>query len=194
MESPDKLSVQFCIDLVDGVKPVINLKNEKFINKISIQEPIVAILEAQKNYSDLALQSNGFRLKSRKLDIAVVQKNISIYSQKSCKLILQKNNNVLNAELWEIFKALGIALRETASRKAYKITVFSNSQMAIRKIQIAKTGVGQALKAQIVEKAKKLEVSRKKVTIRWIPSYSKIKKNELVNKAGKKLLQGKKQV
>ena len=50
--------------------------------------------------------------------------------------------------------------------KAYKVTVFSNSQKAIRKIQAAKTGAGQALRAQIVKRAKELKASRREMTIR----------------------------
>lgn len=72
-----QVSVQFCIDLADGVKPVINLKNKKFVDKISIQKPRVAILKAQRDNSDLALLSNGFKLKSRKVGIAVIWKNAS---------------------------------------------------------------------------------------------------------------------
>lgn len=67
-----QVSVQFCIDPANGVKPVINLRDEKFVGKISIQEPTVAILEAQRDNSDLALWSNGSRLKSGKVGAAVV--------------------------------------------------------------------------------------------------------------------------
>lgn len=66
-------------------------------------------------------------------------------------MALGKNEYVLDAKLWGVSEALDIALRETAPRKAYKVTVFSNSQTAIRKIQAAKTEVGQALRAQIVK-------------------------------------------
>ncbi len=50
------------------------------------------------------------------------------------KLALGKNKEVLDAELWGVSEALGVALRETALRKPYKVIVFSDSQMAIRKL------------------------------------------------------------
>lgn len=105
-------------------------------------------------------------------------------------MALQKNKDVLDAELWGISEALGIALRETAPKKAYKVTVFSNSQTAIRKIQAAKIGVGQALRAQIVKRAKGLKTSGREVTIRWVASHNKIEGNKLANKAAKEAAAG----
>lgn len=38
------------------------------------------------------------------------------------------NKEILDAELWGIFEALKIALKKNTSRKACRITVFSDSQ------------------------------------------------------------------
>ena len=103
-----------------------------------------------------------------------------------------KNKDVLDVELWRVSKVLGIMLRETAPKKAYKVTVFSNSQTAIRKIQVAKTEASQTLRAQIVKKAMELKANKRKVTIRCVPSYSKIEGNELADKAAKKAAEGRK--
>ena len=75
------------------------------------------------------------------------------------------NKEVLDAELWGVSEALGVALRKTTPRKLYKVTVFSDSQTAIKKIQRSKTRPSQALKAQIVKKAKQLQSRDSKVTI-----------------------------
>lgn len=53
---------------------------------------------------------------------------------------------MLNVELQRVSKVLNIALRKTNFRKAYKVTVFSNSQIAIRKTQAAKTRANQTLR------------------------------------------------
>lgn len=98
---------------------------------------------------------------------------------------LIKNKEVLDAELWGVSEALGVALRETALRKTYKVTVFSDSQTAIRKLQGSKNGAVQALKAQIVKRAKQIQTGGREVTIRWIPSHSKIEGNEQADKAAK---------
>ena len=93
-----QVSVQFCIDPADGVEPVVNLRDEKFVGKFSIHEPTVAILEAQRDNSDLALWSDGSKLESGKVGAAVVWKNTSADSWRSCKLALGKNKDVLDAE------------------------------------------------------------------------------------------------
>lgn len=79
---------------------------------------------------------------------------------------MEKNKEALDAEIWGISEVLDIALRETASKKAQKITVFSNSQTAIKKLQKSKNGVGQTLKAQIVKRAKQFQTWGRKVIIR----------------------------
>ena len=52
------MTLDFCINLVDGVEPIRNLKHEEFLDKISIQKPKATVSDAQKNKSDLALWSN----------------------------------------------------------------------------------------------------------------------------------------
>ncbi len=90
------------------------------------------------------------------------------------KKIKKKNKGVLDAELWGLSEALGVALKETALRNLYKVTVFSDSQTVIRKLQGSISGTGQALRAQIVKRAKLLQTRGSEVTIQWVPSHSKI--------------------
>ena len=78
-----------------------------------------------------------------------------------------------------------MALRETALRKACKITVFSDSQVAIRKLQGLKNNAGQTLRTQIIKRVKQLPTRGREVTVRWIPSHSKIEGNEQADKAAK---------
>lgn len=61
---------------MDGVKSVINLKNEKFFGKLFIKEPKTAILQTQKNKSDLSLWLDRSQPKSRKISIIVVLRDI----------------------------------------------------------------------------------------------------------------------
>ena len=72
----------------------------------------------------------------------MVCKNSPVDSWKSCKLALGKNKEVLDAESWGLSEALGVALKETALKNSYKVTVFSDSQTAIRKLQGSITGGG----------------------------------------------------
>ena len=102
-----QVSVGFCIDPAEGVEPVINVKHEEFPGRIIVQEPTTAILEAKKDESDLVLWSDGSKLQSGKVSIAVVWKNTLFHGWKSCKMALGKNKEVLDAELWGISEAVG---------------------------------------------------------------------------------------
>lgn len=105
------------------------------------------------------------RLEFQKISAAIVWRDTSTDQWRSYKLALGKNKNVFNAKLQGIFEALGVALKKTITKKPYKVTVFFDFQMAIRKIQESKTRVGQTLKAQIVKKAKQLQSRSSKMTI-----------------------------
>ena len=87
--------------------------------------------------------------------------------------------------MWGISETLGVALRETALRKACKITVFLDSQTAIRKLQGSESNAGQALRTQVIKRVKQLQTRSGEVTVRWIPSHSKIEGNEQADKAAK---------
>ena len=115
----------------------------------------------------------------------MIWKNARANSWKSCKLALGKNKKVLDVELWGLSEALGIALKETALRNPYKVIVFSDSQTAIKKLQESISGTGQALRAQLVKRAKLLQTRGSEVTIQWVPSYSKVEGNKQANKAAK---------
>lgn len=82
------------------------------------------------------------------------------------KISLGKNKEISNAELWGIFKALKIALKKNISRKACKITVFSDSQVAIKQLQGFKNNAGQALKIQIYKQVRQRHTYDKKMIIR----------------------------
>ena len=91
----------------------------------------------------------------------------------------------LCGELWGLSEALSAALKETALRNSYKVTVFSDSQSGIKKLQESISGTGQALRAQIVKKAKPLQTRGSKVIIQWVPSHSKVEGNKRADKVAK---------
>lgn len=72
---------------------------------------------------------------------------------------------MLDVELQSISRVLRVALRKTIIKKLYKITVFLNFQMAIKKIQRFKIRADWVLKAQIIKKAKKFQSKSSKITV-----------------------------
>lgn len=88
-------------------------------------------------------------------------------------------------QLWGISDAVGVALREAAPRRTQKISIFSDSQAAIKELQDSKRNAGQALRIQIYRRVNQLQARGGKVTVRWIPSHSGIEGNEQADKAAK---------
>lgn len=164
---------------------MIHLKPAEFPGKVVIQEPKTAIGEAKKDVSDLALWSDGSKLESGGAGAAVIWKNSTSHRWNVRKVSLGKNKEMLDAELWGISEALKIAPKENTSRKAGTITVFSDSQAAIKQLQESKSNAGQALKIQIFKRAKQLHTHGGELVVRWIPGHSGIEGNEQADKAAK---------
>lgn len=144
-----QVSISFSIDPAYGVEPVVHQKPMEFPGKIIIQEAKAVIWEAKNDRSCLALWSDESKVELDGAGTAVVWKNPASHRWEVCKTTLGENKEVLDAELWGISQALKIALKETTPKKADRITVYSDAQMAIKQLQEAKSNVGQALRIQI---------------------------------------------
>jgi ribonuclease HI len=66
------------------------------------------------------------------------------------------------------------------------VTVFLDSQTAIRKIKSDYTGAGQSITKAIIAKTAILTVIRVSITIKWVLSYIGIEGNERADKLVKK--------
>jgi hypothetical protein len=66
------------------------------------------------------------------------------------------------------------------------VTVFSDSQTAIRRIRSDYTEAGQSITKAIIAKTAILAVIRISITIKWIPSHIRIEGNERADKLTKK--------
>lgn len=87
--------------------------------------------------------------------------------------------------MWGIFQALKMALIEISPKRADPITVYSDAQLAIWQLQVTNKE-GQVIITQITKQARQLQSNGGKVIIRWIPSHSRIEKNERADKTVKK--------
>ena len=141
---------------------MIHLILAEFPRKIVVQESKIAKEEAQKDRSGLALWVDGSKLESGGAGAAVVWKNPASQRWDVRKISLGKSKQVLEAELWGISEALKIALKENISGKARRITVFSDSQAAIKQLQCSKSNVGQTLN----NRARQLQTNGREVIVR----------------------------
>ncbi len=128
---------------------------------------------------------DGSKLDSGGAGTAVVWRNCLSRAWNICKIFLEKNKEILDAELWGISEALKVALKESTLRRVQRITIYSDSQIALKQLEGSKNNAGQVLRIQILKRAKQLHAQGKKLIARWIPSYQEIPGNKQADKAAK---------
>ena len=102
------------------------------------------------------------------------------------KVGLGLNKEIFDAEMWGISEAFKVAEQKTRQvRQPWIINIFCDSQTIINNLRSCDSGVGQALKMQIYQKAKKLGQQGHSIFIRWAPGHSGIEENKRADKAAK---------
>lgn len=76
------------------------------------------------------------KLSQGKIRVTISSRDKSLNSRKEHSVLLEGNNETLDAELWAIANALEVAKKETLNYQNTPITVFSNSQEALNAIQL----------------------------------------------------------
>ncbi len=101
-------------------------------------------------------------------------------------IFLGRNKEILDVELWAILEALDIAAKKTQNMTNAPVTIFCDSQEALKAIEYPPSHKrNRFLRGFIYDKTKKLKSNRHCVTIRWISSHSGLIGNERANKAAK---------
>ena len=89
---------------------------------------------------------------------AVCWRRKSLDSWKEKGVFLGNNKEILDAELWAILTALDVALKETLDAKDTSVTIFSDSQRALRVVgNPSSHKENRLLRSCIYGKADKLE-------------------------------------
>ncbi len=94
------MSIGFCINPAYGIELVIHQKHTEFPSKIIIKEIKTDISEAtKKDIFTLALWLDGSKVESGGAGTAIVWKNLSSHRWEVCKIMLEKNKEILDAKL-----------------------------------------------------------------------------------------------
>lgn len=138
-----------------------------------------ALKEAKKNRMGLVLWTDGSKLDKGKVGTAVCWKDKRLGQWKEKSIFLGKNKEILDAELWAILEALGIARKETINDKDMPITIFCDSQKALKTIQQPPSHQeNRVLRSLIYQKAGELQSNGYSTAIRWILSHPGLLGNE----------------
>ena len=68
--------------------------------------------------------TDGSKLDQRNTGVAICWKSRNLDQWKEKSYFLRKNKEILDAELWAIWKTLEIALKETTNTRGIPVTVF----------------------------------------------------------------------
>ena len=79
--------------------------------------------------------TDGSKLDQGNTGAAVCWKGRNLDQWKEKSYFLGKNKEILDAELWAIWKALEIELKETKNTRGIPVTVFCDSQRALEAIK-----------------------------------------------------------
>lgn len=163
------------------------MEPDRFKGKIVIQAKKNAIEEARKYRPGLVMWTDGSKLDRGSVGAAVCwrEKALDLWKEKGD--FLGKNKEILDVEVWAISMALDAALKETLDAKDAPVTIFRDSQKALRVIGNSPSHKeNRFLRGCIYGKAEKLERNGHHVTLRWIPSHSRLTGNEKADQVAKR--------
>lgn len=110
-------------------------RSMEFKGGIIIESKEQALEEAIKDRTDLVLRTDESKLHNGKVGAAVCWRDTRLGQWKDKTRFLGENKEILDAELWAILEALGIARKETPNARHTSINIFCGSQKAPRTIQ-----------------------------------------------------------
>ena len=150
-----------------------------FQPQVIIKSKKEAIIDASKT-SGLVLWTDGSKLDQGQVAAAVCWEEKSSAKWREKSILLGKNKEVLDAELWAISEALDIALK--IANPGTPITVLSDCQRARRAIALPSISQeNQFLRSLVYQKTEDLQRAGQYIVIQWVPGHSGLIGNEKAN-------------
>jgi ribonuclease HI len=149
---------------------------KSFKGKVVILKEEEALVEARKRRDGLVFWTDG----SRKIDewtgCAVVWKEGLKWSKR--RIHLGRQEEAYDVEMYAISEAVKIADEISRTKEVRAVTIFTNSQATLKRIQSDEPGPGQVLALRTMNWESELTDRNIQVEYRWVPAHSGVEGNE----------------
>lgn len=161
------------------MKEGIDYPSEELFSQLST---VSASINFSSTDGKIQKDIHGSKLDQGNIGAAVCRRDKGRDQWKDKSVFLGKSKEILDAELWAILEALGITRNETLNARDMPITIFRNSQKALKAIEPPYIHQGnRVLRNLIYQKTKELQNDGHPIAIRWAPSHSGLPGNERVD-------------
>jgi len=132
--------------------------------------------EAKKERCGLVLWTDGARKEDEWVGCAVVWKEGGRWNKRRTHLGRQKE--VFDAEMYAMSEAMKVVDEKAEKEKVTRVTVFTDSQATLRRIQSDEPRPGQVLALRTMNWTDALARKHIQVEYRWVPAHKGIEGNE----------------
>jgi len=143
--------------------------------QVIIQEEEQALEAARKERDGLVLWTDGSRKEDEWVGCAVVWKE-ERWNKRRVHLGRQKE--AFDAEMYAMSEAVKIANEICRRKEVRRVTIFTDSQATLRRIQSDEPGPGQVLALRTMNWESELTDKNIQVEYRWVPAHKGVEGNE----------------
>jgi len=144
--------------------------------EVIIQDEKQALVEARLEREGLVFWTDGARKEDEWVGCAVVWKEEGRWNKRRIHLGRQKE--AFDAEMYAMWEAMKVADEMAERKEVTRVTVFTDSQATLRRIQSDEPGPGQVLALRTMNWTDALARKNIQVEYRWVPAHKGREGNE----------------
>jgi ribonuclease HI len=149
---------------------------DHLFGEVIIEDTDAAATRTANEWQGTAIWTDGSRLEDGSVGCAIARHHPEHGAWTGVRVHMGKNQEVYDAELHAIYRAMLTLFREP---RGQKITIFADAQAALQRITSDVPGPGQRYAIAIAQQAHDLwEQRRVSVQFRWVPSHAGTAGNE----------------
>jgi len=155
---------------------IISTEKRRLKGEVIIQDEEQALVEAKLEREGLVLWTDGARKEDEWVGCAVVWKEEGRWKKRRIHLGRQKE--AFDAEMYAMSEAMKVADEMAETKEVTRVTVFTDSQATLRRIQSDEPGPGRVLALWTTNWVDALARKNIQVEYRWVHAHKGIEGNE----------------